>query len=225
MVSTSAPDWRRLREELQAAAQSGKDAPLRRFYDEHFQSLYRYVLCRLDGSHPDAEEVVSDVFFQAFRDVAGYDGQHPPEAWLRGIARHRLLDFYRKRGKRPVVELAFSKFDEEFTRRLFDLEVAELPEAEIERTELSHVVELVLSELPADYEQVLRMHYVDERPVKDLAAEMSTTPKAVEARLYRAREAFRDAFRLAAKNLDFDSSPSPTGRGLGLARRSLGEGG
>ena len=198
--------WSRLREELLVAVRKGEETPLRRFYDGHFAEVYRYVLCRVDGNHTEAEEIAADVFIQAFRDMASYDGQRDPACWLRGIARHRVLDFYRRQGRRPVVELVFSRFDEEFTRRLFDLEAGELPEAELERTELARVVELVLSELPGDYERVLRLRYVEERPVKELAEILATSPKAAEARLWRAREAFCAAFRLAGKNLDFSSN-------------------
>jgi len=204
MQSADLTKWRRLRAELVAAVEKNQDAPLRRFYDEHFDKVYRYVLCRVDGNHAEAEEIVGDVFFQAFRDIKGYDGRHEPGAWLTGIARHRILDFYRRKGRRPVIELVFSRFDEEFTRRLFDLESGELPEAEMERTEMAKVVELVLSELPENYEQVLRLRYVEERPVKDLAGVLGASPKAAEARLFRARNAFRDAFRLAAKNMNFE---------------------
>lgn len=204
MQITGAADWKRMREELLAAAGKGDEAPLRRFYDEHFRGVYRYVLCRTDGDHSVTEEIVEDVFYQAFRDIAQYDARHDPGAWLTGIARHRVLDFYRKEGRRPVVELVFSRFDEEFTKRLFDLESTELPDDELERTEMAKVVELVLSELPEEYEQVLRLRYVEEKPVRDVAAALGASPKAAESRLYRARAAFRDAFRLAGKNLDFD---------------------
>jgi RNA polymerase sigma-70 factor (ECF subfamily) len=200
-------DWSRLRDELAAAAKKGEEAPLRRFYDGHFAMVYRYVLCRVDGNHADAEEVVADVFYQAFRDISGYDGRRAPEGWLLGIARHRVLDFYRRTGRRPVMELAFSKFDEEFAKRLLDIEQGELPEEELARSELARVVELVLSELPAGYEQVLRLRYVDDRRVEEVAAALGTTAKAAEARLFRARDAFRDAFRLAAENI----RPSLTG--------------
>lgn len=205
MQATDTSDWDGARRELIAAVREGREAPLRRFYDEHLAEVYRYVLCRVEGNHAEAEEIVEDVFFQAFRDIGSYDPRHAPGAWLLGIARHRVLDFYRARGRRPVIELVFSRFDEEFTKRLFDLESSELPDAELERTEMARVVELVLSDLPPEYEQVLRLRYIEERPVREVAAEVGATPKAAEARLFRARNAFRDAFKLAAESINFDA--------------------
>ena len=125
----------------------------------------------------------------------------PPAAWLTGIARHRIIDWYRANRKRPVIELLFSQFDEDFSKRLFDLEAAELPDNQLEREEMGKVVEIVLSALPAEYEKVLRLRYLDERPVRDVALALDTTEKAAEARLYRARIAFRDAFRLAGQSM------------------------
>ena len=59
--------------------------------------------------------------------------------------------------RKPVVELVFSQFDEQFTRQLFNLEAQELPDTEMERSELAVVVELILSQLPREYERVLRL--------------------------------------------------------------------
>lgn len=184
-----------------AAAVLGRDqTELQNFYEQHFQAVYRYVLCRMNSHHAETEEVVQDVFFNAFKDIHTYDGSHSPVAWLLGIARHRILDHYRKLGRRPVVELMFSQFDKEFTQRLFELESAEIPDRELERSELATVVELVLSQLPKQYESVLRLRYIEEKAVKELADVLKMSPKAAEALLYRARNMFRDAFRIADKN-------------------------
>ena len=176
---------------------------MRLFFNEHFGAVYRYVLCRVDGNHADAEEIVGEVFYQAFRDLKKCDAQSTPDSWLRGIARHRVLDFYRKNKRRPVVEIAFNTFDEEMAHRLFDLEASEVPSDSLEREELGLLVELALSDLPSGYERVLRLKYVDERAVKDIAEVLKATPKAIEAKLHRARLAFRDAFGLLQQNMSY----------------------
>lgn len=209
MQTTQADNWTELRRRLVAAVASGDEAMLQRFYDEFFPRVYRYVLCRLNFNHPDAEEVVEEVFVQVFRDIGSYDGERNPDAWVLGIARHRVIDFCRRHGRRAVVELNFSQFDEDFSRQLFNIESQALPDAELERSELGVVVELVLSQMPDEYEQVLRLRYLQDKPVADVAADLRTTPKAAEALLYRARNAFRDAFRLAAKNLSIEPGSTP----------------
>ena len=201
MLTIETENWPLIREHLLTAVRCGDQAAMRSFYDEHLPGVYRYVLCRMEGNHTETEEVVQDVFFHTFKDLAAYDGKHPIQMWILGIARHRIIDHCRRAGRRPVVELLFSQFDEEFSRRLFDLESEELPDSEMERSELAIVVELVLSQLPKQYEQVLRLRYLEEKPVKELALELRTTPKAAEALLFRARNTFRDAFKVAGGNL------------------------
>jgi RNA polymerase sigma-70 factor (ECF subfamily) len=198
MPTSDASDSLTLREELVAAVRDGAETVMRRFYDQHFPAVHRYVLCRMNGDHAETEEIVSDVFFQAFRDIGQYDGSSPAGAWLQGIARHRVVDVLRKKGRRPETALG----DAEHPDHLLDLEAGELPEAALERAELAESVAQALSELPAEYEQVLRRHYLEDQPVKDLAEALQITPKAAEARLFRARQAFRDAFRFNARELD-----------------------
>lgn len=196
-------DFQALRTELETAVRRGDDTVLQRFYSEYFDFVYRYVLCRVEYNHTDAEELVEEIFFQMFRDIKQYDGEQPPCRWLLGIARHRIIDRYRRKGRKPVVELLFSQFDEQFARRLFNLEAQELPDTELERSELAVIVELILSQLPREYERALRLRYLEDKPVNEVAADLKTTPKAAEALLYRARNTFRDAFRIAEKNLAF----------------------
>jgi RNA polymerase sigma-70 factor, ECF subfamily len=47
--------------------------------------------------------VVQDVFVIAIEKQSQYDGTHPLGAWLRGIARNRAHEYWRKCGKSPVV--------------------------------------------------------------------------------------------------------------------------
>lgn len=208
MPESKQDEWLKDRGRLLAAMKSGDYGPLKEYYDEHFPGIYRYVLCRVHGNHADAEPIVEEVFYQAFRDMAKYNGQHAPGAWLRGIARHRILDFYRKVRRKPVVELAFSQFDEEFSRYLADLDSGELPDEMLERADISTLVEIVLSDLPEEYEQALRLRYLEGKRVNDIAEMLDSTPKAVEGRLYRARIAFKEAFRLIGTNLFYEGNMS-----------------
>jgi RNA polymerase sigma-70 factor (ECF subfamily) len=191
----------KLRSELIAALRDGDDGPVRAFYDENLPAVYRYVLCRMKGSHDETEDVVADVFFQAFRDIRQYDPRHSPEAWLLGIARHRVLDACRRNGRKPFLELGFGQGADDTGEGLFDLEAEDLSARDMERAELAELIEGVLSQLPSEYEQILRQRYLEDRSVRELAAALQTTPKAAEARLFRARNAFRDAFRVAGRSL------------------------
>ena len=199
-------EWKKLRRELIAAVRNAMDEPLRRFYDEHFPAVYRFVLCRTGGDHAQTEEIVGEVFYQAFRDIERYDGEHPPNSWLRGIARHRTIDALRQSGRHSAMTPSFSSLAAEHGEAFFDLSTGEFPDKEAERRELAELVEWTLSALSPDYERLLRMRYVDDLPVKKIADALSLTEKAAESRLFRARNEFRDAFKRSARGLVLDDS-------------------
>lgn len=81
---------------LASIAQGDKDA-LGKLYDATLGKVYGLAL-RITGKAESAEEVVSDVYFQAYRDAARFDaGRGVVIAWLLMITRSRALDHLRRR--------------------------------------------------------------------------------------------------------------------------------
>lgn len=66
-------------------------------YREHAVAVWRYTRSRLP-TDADAEDVTSDVFARAMRSTHTYDpAKGAPRAWLIGIARNAVGDFWRRR--------------------------------------------------------------------------------------------------------------------------------
>jgi RNA polymerase sigma-70 factor (ECF subfamily) len=63
-----------------------------------------YHWCRLGGAgEEDAHDVVQEVFIAVSGSLKDFQHQHPGSfrAWMRGITRHKLLDFHRRRYRQP----------------------------------------------------------------------------------------------------------------------------
>ena len=73
----------------------GDRSGLEGLYDRFAQLIFNLVI-RIVGNRPDAEEVLQEVFLQAWRGASHYDpSRGTPEAWLIMMARSRAIDWVR----------------------------------------------------------------------------------------------------------------------------------
>lgn len=81
---------------LEAIAQGSKEA-FQSYYERHAHRLMGYVL-RATRDRALAEDVVQDVFTAIWLKASSYRSEHgAPLAWMYMIARHKLVDRWRRR--------------------------------------------------------------------------------------------------------------------------------
>jgi RNA polymerase sigma-70 factor, ECF subfamily len=175
-------------DDLIRAVQQGDRDALTTLYQRHLGGVWRYLHSHLARDVAATEDLVSETFLAAIRLVATYDGQKGTfYGWLLGIARNKLRDHLRKKGRREG-EHALTGPDE------VAVDEDGNPEARLIQTETRSAVRDALDALADEERLVLEWKYVDSLSVREIADRLDRTPKAVEAVLYRARIAFREAY-------------------------------
>lgn len=82
------------------AARAGAEWAWAAIYRDLGPTVLRYLTAR---NVPDAEDVLGEVFVQVVRHVGGFDGSEADfRAWVFAIARNRVIDEARRRGRHPV---------------------------------------------------------------------------------------------------------------------------
>jgi RNA polymerase sigma-70 factor (ECF subfamily) len=93
------------RVELIDRARNGERASIGQLYEEYHAHVYRYLYYLVGDVHT-AEDLTSDVFLRMIRSLPNYRYQGISfQAWLFQIAHNLAVDYFRKAGNRPQVEL------------------------------------------------------------------------------------------------------------------------
>jgi RNA polymerase sigma factor (sigma-70 family) len=147
--------------------------------------LYAYVRSRLAPRYDEVDDLVQEIFLAAWENLSRYQSRGPLQAWVIGIARHKVEDYYRARLR--VLDPAEDSLHDHFVSAV----VPEFHRA-LERDELRRKTKSVLSSLPESYRLVLIWRYWEQASAREMAIKTGKTEKAIERLLARARTEFRE---------------------------------
>src|SRR5262245_38530545 len=81
------------------------DLSVTTLYQRFAPVIYSYIY-RHTSSREDAEDLLLEVFLAALeRPSFAILGSKEQEGWLWSVTRHKMIDHYRRSGRRPVVQL------------------------------------------------------------------------------------------------------------------------
>jgi RNA polymerase sigma-70 factor, ECF subfamily len=149
-------------------------------YDRLLPQVYGYLVVRV-GLPAVAEDLTSDTFLAALDAIRKGTLTDPTPAWLIGVARHKLVDHWRRRAR-----------DERRLAAVADLAVEEDDPWDV-HLDSGHA-RSILAGLGPHHRSALTLRYLDGLPVPEVADVLGRTVHATEALLVRARAAFRTAY-------------------------------
>jgi len=165
----------------QAQDPSGREA-FNAFYDRARPHVYGYLLARCPG-RVAAEEITAEVFLAAVDTARRDPSASMTVPWALGVARHKLVDHWRRENR------------EERRVRAFAAEPGAFGPDDPWAVRLDAIrARQVLAGLTANHRAALTLRYVDDLPVPEVAAHLGRTVHATEALLTRAKAAFRRAY-------------------------------
>lgn len=156
----------------------------------------------------DADDVMQVTYLEAFLQFSRFTPQGVPAfvGWLRRIAENNLRDAVKEmeREKRPPPDrrISPSAYDESVSNFIGLLGITLTTASRVAATkEASSTLERVLSELPPDYGQVIRLYDLEGRPIAEVAKQMGRSAGAVHMLRNRAHDHLRE--RLGAETQFF----------------------
>lgn len=172
--------------ELVARIAVGDSAALGELHDRHAGMLLAMVR-RILADRSDAEEIVQEVFLQAWHQAARYDPRRSAvSTWLVLIARSRAIDRLRTR---RVVARTLDSFQQEKPERHTSPDEG----SAVQRAQQRVRVREVLGSLPAEQRQVLELAFYGDLSQSEIAERTGTPLGTVKTRTLLAMKKLRQA--------------------------------
>src|SRR5262249_49405842 len=170
--------------ELVARCQAGDTEAFEGLYSRHAARVYA-LACRMAGSPDEGEDLLQEIFLQAYRKLGSFKGDASLGTWLYRLAINHCLDFVRSRqGK-----------NRKMTDALHDrkVEAASPPDAPATRIDLERAIQ----SLPDGCREAFVLHDVEGFDHKEVGrllgiAEGTSKSQVFKARM-RPRERLRDS--------------------------------
>ncbi len=144
-------------------------------FDDWYRREFRPVVAlviTLSGSRGAAEELAQDAFIEAHRRWSSISGYEDPGAWVRKVAMNKARSRLRRRAAEVRAYARHAGRHRQFPHEMTD-----------PATEFWNEVRA----LPRQQAAAVALHYLDDRPVAEIAAILGISPGTVKTHLHRAR--------------------------------------
>lgn len=155
------------------------------FVHDHAAGLYRFAF-RLSGEADTAEDLVQEVFLEAWRSLHSLRDPGSAKAWLYQILRHRYAHWLRDRARRPDLRASADRLEN----------VPSLPGTDpLDVLCRQEILQKALDALDDRYKESFLMVFMQGFTCKETAGELDVPLGTVLSRIHRARKFLRQFLR------------------------------
>lgn len=155
-------------------------------FARHHVRVYRFVL-RLVSDPTLAEDLISEVFLDVWRQAGRFEARSAVSTWLLAIARFKALSALRKK---PDAELS-----EEMAEAIED--TADTPEAALQKKDKGAALRECLKALSPEHREVVDLVYYHEKSVEEVAEIVGIPENTVKTRMFYARKRLSELLKAA----------------------------
>ena len=164
-------------ETLIARIASGCPEAMRMLYLRHQIRVHRFVL-RLVRNQSIAEDIISDVFLDVWRQAGSFEGRSAVSTWLLAIARFKSLSTLRRKREEEL--------DDEGAAAIEDPE--DNPEVATTKRDAGAILRHCLTVLTREHREIIDLVYYHEKSVEEVSKIVGIPEATVKTRMFYARK-------------------------------------
>jgi RNA polymerase sigma-70 factor (ECF subfamily) len=180
-------------EALLKAIAAGDQSAMRTLYARHNMRLYHFIV-RLVTDAGRAEDLVSEVFIDVWRQADRFEGRSQVSTWILSIARFKALSALHRRRDTRIDEVDMELIEDS----------ADTPEKVVLNLDRSAQLRICLAQLSRDHREILDLVYYQQKSIEETAEVIQIPKSTVKTRMFYARKRLA---QLLSAHRDFDHLP------------------
>ncbi len=165
---------------------AGDQLAMRTLFARHRVALYRFVL-RMVGDATLAEDILSDVFLDVWRQASRFEARSAVSTWLLAIARFKAFSALRRRRE--------AELDLDVASAIAD--PADDPEVVMQKKSTGELLRRSLASLPPEQGAVIDLVYYHGKTVAEVADIVGANEATVKTRMFYARRKLAELVKAA----------------------------
>jgi len=163
---------------------AGDKLAMHALFARHRTSIYRWLL-RFVGSEALAEDLLSEVFLDVWRQADRFEGRSSVSTWLMSIARYKALSARRVRTEDELTE--------EIVAAIAD--TSDDPEAALQEKDRGELLRQALTHLSREHREIIDLVYYHERSIAECTQIVGIPAATVKTRMFYARRKLAELVR------------------------------
>jgi RNA polymerase sigma-70 factor (ECF subfamily) len=164
----------------------GDRLAMQTLFARHRTAIYRWLL-RLVGNEATAEDLLSEVFLDVWRQADRFQARSSVSTWLMAIARFKALSARRVRKD--------AELDETIEATVAD--PSDNPEIMLQKKNRDALVREALNSLTPDHKEIIDLVYYHEKSVDECAQILGVPSGTVKTRMFYARKKMAEMVKAA----------------------------
>ena len=164
-------------EVLIARIATGDRLAMQVLFARHHVKVYRFVL-RLVRNEATAEDLISDVFLDVWRQAGKFEGRSAVSTWMLSIARFTARSSMRRRQDAELDDDAAEQVEDE----------SDDPETTLAKKDKGALLRQALTGLSPEHREIIDLVYYHEKSVEEVAGIVGIPEATVKTRMFYARK-------------------------------------
>jgi RNA polymerase sigma-70 factor (ECF subfamily) len=173
---------------LIARIAQGDRLAMKVLYGRHHVRVFRFGL-RLVRDEQVAEDLISEVFFDVWRQAGKFEGRSAVSTWLLAITRFKAFSVLRRRKEMDV------GLDEAAANAIEDS--SDDPEMAVQKKDTGDALRRCLTALTSEHREIIDLVYYHEKSVEEVAEIVGIPENTVKTRLFYARKKLAELLKAA----------------------------